>query len=313
MITFIQEAALPKLSQTGLFVKYNEASNITGLLKEDLATAGENIQHPDDLKEIVALMRLNGDAVIKKAIDAWENGKIVVIYNNEGSKVPSALPFIIIGKEGNYKCYVFADKIVSRLNSTNEYINLMAGIEAGYLALCLQANPDKFISNRNLMLIFADLYQFMVLCPLETRMYMKGDNLTKAMMYAITFFYKIIDGDSISVDSINFKRLMKDKVDLGLAKQVVEEVRSLQGVNFMDLIELIKKINPVRYGNMDATYLRDFVSSCGVYVTFALENPAYLFMLMTSSAYKTKLTSFNINKLVGIEAKKCITQMVPIV
>jgi hypothetical protein len=142
---------------------------------------------------------------------------------------------------------------------------------------------------------------------------MKGDNLSKAMMYAIAFFYKIIDGDSISVDSINFKRLMKDKVDLALAKQVVEEVRSLQGVNFMDLIELIKKINPVRYGNLDASYLRDFVSSCGVYVTFALENPSYLFMLMTSSAYKTKLTSFNINKLVGAEAKKCITQMVSIV
>ena len=313
MIRIIQEAALPKLSQTPLFVKYNEVSNIGNAIRDTVTGSADYIQKPDDMKEIVALMRLNGDAIVKKAIDAWEKGQIIVIYNNEGSSVPSSLPYIVIGQEGNMKCYVFADKLVSRLTSTNEYINLMAGIEAGYLALCLQNKPDSFVSNRNLMLIFADLYQFMVLCPLETRMYMKGDNLTKAMMYAITFFYKLIDGDNITVESINFKRLMKDKVNNDLAKQVVEEVKAIQGANFMSLIELIKRINPVRYGNMDATYIRDFVSSCGVYLTFALENPSYLFMLMTSASYKTKLTSFNINKLVGVEAKKCITQIVPIV
>ena len=313
MIRFIQEAALPKLSQTSLYAKFDQTSNVTASLREELASASENVQKPDDLKEIVALMQLNGDAVVKKTIDAWAKGEIVVLFNNETSKLPSALPYICIGKEGAVKCYVFADKLITKLNSTNEYINLMAGLEAGYLALRLQKEPNRFISNRNVMMLFADIYQFMVLSPLEIRLYMKGDNLTKAMMYAIAFFYKIIDGDAMSIENINFKRLMKDKVDMNVAKQVVEEVRGLPSASFMDLLELIKKINPVRYGQLDAEYLRHFVSTCGVYITFALENPAYLFLAMTSSSYKTKLTSFNLNKLIGAYSKKCITQLVSMV
>jgi len=313
MIRFIQESALPKLSQSSLYTKYDQSSGLTQSLREELAGCADFIQKPDDLKEIVALMQLNGDAVIKKAIDAWTKGEIVVIFNNEQSKIPSVLPYIVIGKEGNVKCYVFADKIMTRLNSTNEYINLMAGLEAGYLALRLQQNPDRFISNRNVMLVLADIYQFMVLCPLEVRLYMKGENLTKAMMYAIAFFYKLIDGEQMSFESINFKRLLKENVNNDLAKQIVAEVKALQSPSFMDLLELIKKINPVRYGNLDAVYVQNFVSCCGVYITFALENPGYLFLLLTSSSYKTKLTSFNLNKLVGAQSKKCITQFVTMV
>lgn len=313
MIQFMQEAALPKLSQTSLYGKYDQASNITQALREELSTASEHIQRPDDLRELVALMRLNGDAVIKKAIDAWEKGEMVVLFNMDESKIPPVLPYVIIGKEGAQKCYIFADKLMTRLNSTNEYINLMAGLEAGYLALRLNQNPDKFVSNRNLMFLLVDIYQFMVLCPLEVALYMKGDNLTKAMMYAIAFFYKIIDGDQLSAESINFKRLLKDKVNNDLCKQVVEEVRALQSPSFMELLELIKRINPTRYGNLDSVYMQAFVRSCGVYITFALENPAYLYLLMTSASYKTKLTSFNLNKLVGAQSRKTITQFVSLV
>lgn len=318
MIQFIQEyetastSTLPKLSQSSLYIKYDQVSGITQSLREELGQASEFVQKPDDLKELVALMRLNGDAVVKKAVDAWEKGDIVVIYDQEQSKIPNVLPYIVIGKEGNMRCYLFADKVITRLNSTNEYINLMATLEAGYLALCMQRDPTKFVSNRNIMMILAEIYQFMVLCPLEVRLYMKGENLTKAMMYALAYFYKLIDGEA-RFESINFKRFLKEKVDSEVAKQVIAEVQAMQGTSFMDLLELIKKINPVRYGNLDAVYLQHFVNCCGVYITFALENPQYLFLLLTSASYKTKLTSFNMNKLVGVTSKKCITQMVSMV
>lgn len=313
MLQIMQEAVLPKLSQSSLYGKFDQASGITQALKEELASCREFVQTPDDMKEIVALMQLNGDAIIKKAVEAWNKGEIVVIFNHENSKIPSMLPYIVIGQSGNQRCYVFADKLMTRINSTNEYINLMAGLEAGYLALRLQQNPDKFVSNRNVMLIFADLYQFMATCPLEVRLYMKGDNLTKAMMYCIAFYYKLIDGENMSKENINFKRLLKDQVNNEWANQIVTEVKGLPTPSFMDLLELIKKINPVRYGNLDAVYVQQFIACCGVYITFALENPQYLFLLMTSASYKTKLTSFNMNKLVGTQSKKCITQLVSMV
>lgn len=309
----MQEAVLPKLSQSSLYAKFDQSSGVTQALREELANCKEFIQTPDSMKEIVALMQLNGDAIIKKAVEAWTKGDIVVIFNHEESKIPSVLPYIVIGQAGSQKCYVFADKLMTRLTSTNEYINFMAGLEAGFLALKLQQNPDRFVSNRNVMLIFADLYQFMATCPLEVRLYMKGDNLTKAMMYCIAFYYKLIDGENMSKENINFKRLLRDQLNNEWANQIVNEVKALESNSFMDVLELIKKINPVRYGNLDAVYLQQFIACCGVYITFALENPQYLFLLMTSASYKTKLTSFNMNKLVGTQSKKCITQLVSMI
>ena len=313
MLQIMQEAVLPKLSQSSLYAKFDQSSGVTQALREELANCKEFIQTPDSMKEIVALMQLNGDAIIKKAVEAWTQGDIVVIFNHEESKIPSVLPYIVIGQAGSQKCYVFADKLMTRLTSTNEYINFMAGLEAGFLALKLQQNPDRFVSNRNVMLIFADLYQFMATCPLEVRLYMKGDNLTKAMMYCIAFYYKLIDGENMSKENINFKRLLRDQLNNEWANQIVSEVKALESNSFMDVLELIKKINPVRYGNLDAVYLQQFIACCGVYITFALENPQYLFLLMTSASYKTKLTSFNMNKLVGTQSKKCITQLVSMV
>lgn len=317
MIRFTQESCvdicLPRLSQLPLYQQYDQYSNLSASLREELQTASEYIQTPDDLKELVALMRLNGDAVVKKAIDAWEKGDIVVLFHPETSKIPTVLPYVVLGVSSGIKCFIFADKLMSRLNSTNEYINLMAGLEAGYLALKLQKNPTSFINNRNIMLLIAEIYQFMALCPLEVRLYIKGENLTKAMIYVIAFFYKIIDGEKMSADSINFKRLMKDKVDHAVVKQVVDQVRALERTSFIDLLELIKKINPVRYGNLDAVYLQHFIGCCGNYIMFALEHPAYLFLLLTSASYKTKLTSFNLNKLVGTCSRSCITQLTSIV
>lgn len=313
MLQIMQEAVLPKLSQSSLYVKYDQTSGITQSLREELANSQAFIQKPDDMKEIVALMQLNGDGIIKKAVEAWNKGEIVVIFNHETSKIPSVLPYIVIGQAGSQKCYIFADRVMTRINSTNEYINLMATLEAGFLALRMQQNPDRFISNRNVMLIFADLYQFMATCPLEVRLYMKGDNLTKAMMYCIAFYYKLIDGEMMSKENINFKRLLKDQVNNEWATQIVGEVKALQDNSFMNILELIKQINPVRYGNLDAVYLQQFIACCGIYIVFALENPQYLFLLMTSASYKTKLTSFNMNKLVGTQSKKCITQLISMV
>ena len=108
-------------------------------------------------------------------------------------------------------------------------------------------------------------------------------------------------------------RLLKDQVNNEWATQIVNEVKGLQDNSFMNILELIKQINPVRYGNLDAVYLQQFIACCGIYIVFALENPQYLFLLMTSASYKTKLTSCNMNKLVGTQSKKCITQLISMV
>ena len=75
----------------------------------------------------------------------------------------------------------------------------------------------------------------------------------------------------------------------------------------MSVLELIKQINPVRYKDIDVMYMTHFNSTCGTSLIFALENLSYLFLLVSSSTYKTGVTAYGLNKIVNMPAKKAVS------
>lgn len=306
MLQLFQEASVPKLSETSLYMKFNETSDITNNIKSEISQSKENIVAPETIKEILALIRLNGDAIAKKSVDAYLKGEMVIIHNKATSKIPASLPFIVMGYKGTPTAFIFADKVVNNITAASEYTNLMAVMEAAYLALKLNVSPDLFLMNSQLMLTLCNIYTMMVVAPLEQRLYMKGDNLTKAMMYVISYFYNIFRGDNMTVESIPFKRLLNDKVNPDIANQIIDDVVSNPDKSFMGLLKMISKINPIRYKDLDSMYLSYFTSTCGVSLIFALENIAYLFLLISSASYKTTITSYSLNKTVSMPCKKAV-------
>lgn len=306
MLQLFQEASVPKLSETSLYMKFNETSDITNNIKAEISQSKENIVAPETIKEILALIRLNGDAIAKKSVDAYLKGEMVIIHNKATSKIPASLPFIVMGYKGTPTAFIFADKVVNNITAASEYTNLMAVMEAAYLALKLNISPDLFLMNSQLMLTLCNIYTMMVVAPLEQRLYMKGDNLTKAMMYVISYFYNIFRGDNMTVESIPFKRLLNDKVNPDVANQIIDDVVSNPDKSFMGLLKMISKINPIRYKDLDSMYLSYFTSTCGVSLIFALENIAYLFLLISSASYKTTITSYSLNKTVSMPCKKAV-------
>ena len=306
MFKIIQEATLPKLSQTSLYNKFNDSSNITSNLVNEIKTANSTAVKLDELSEILSLIKLNGDPVVKKAVNHLMDGDIVIIYNKSTSKIPTSLPFAVVGKNGMYKAYIFADRFMDNIKSTNEYAKLMAVLEAAYLALMLSRRPDDFIANRPLMLTLCNVYMLMATIPLEQKMYMKGDNLVKTMLYIISYFYKMIDGPIMNAETIPFKRLLDAHVEPSVITQIVNEVKALDNLSFLSVIELIKQLNPIRYKDLSTMYITYFTSSCGIPIIFALENISYLFLLITSANYKTSITAYGLNKTVSMPVKKAI-------
>lgn len=309
---FTEAAALPKLSQTSLFTKMNEDGKITNAIKAEISK--ENIQkygvRMEDLSDILALMRLNGDSVFKKVIKALEVNEIVILFHKDNKSIPGNLPYIVIGdkESGVSRVFVFADKVVTSLNSQKEYVNLMATLEAAYFARLLFNNSNKFLSDRILMQTVCNIYAIMVTLPLEQRVYMKGEPLTKAMLYTIAYFYRMIDGpDHVTISSIPYKKIISDKVQEGMVKEIFQQVAGMESSDFMSLIKLIQNINPVRYKDLDAMYIQHFVTSCGMPIMFSTENLGYLFLLIYSALYKTQLTQYNLNKTITALTKKAST------
>jgi hypothetical protein len=309
MIIFQEAAQLPQLSQSSLFVKFNEQSNL-GQIAREAAMNKANYMTPETMKEIMSLIKLNGSPNAKKAVKMFEDGRMKIIFDKDRSKVPQVLPYLISrDKSGNATAFVYADKVVTNITSSAEYTNLMATMEAAYLAAALVENPNQFLLNRQLILNLCGLYQYLWLMPLEQKLYIKGDNLTKAQMYVISYFYRMIDGDKMSPQTIPFNRLLKDRVFQDQIKQITMEVATMPSLGIGNLISLIKQINPVRYKDLDSTFMTYFASSCGIPLVFALENLQYLFLLVTSAYYKTKLTSYSLNKSCSDSAKKCLTTL----
>ena len=306
MIQLLQEAELPKLSQTSLYEKFNQSSGITKSVVEEIQSGKEHRVKPEDIPEIISLIRLNGDPIAKKAVEAFQNNEIVIFFNKETSKVPTALPYIVMTKGNDTRAFVFADRVVNNINSTQEYTSLMAVIEAAYLALRLTKNPNSFVMNRPLMLTLGNIYTLMAVTPLEQKIYMKGDNLVKTMLYLFAYFYRMIDGPEFTIIPA-YKRIISDKIEDSVVKQIMEEVRSLEDNSFMSVLNLIKQINPVRYKDIDVLYMTHFNSTCGTSLIFALENLSYLFLLISSATYKTGVTAYGINKVVNMPAKKAVS------
>lgn len=306
MFQIIQEAALPKLSSTSLYNKFNSVSNINSSIASELKNMKDYTIMPKDIEDIIALMRLNGDAIVKKAINAYIKGQIIIIFNKNLSSIPTVLPYLIIkDKQNKQSAVIFAHKVVDNINSSNEYRNLMSVLEAAYLALALAEKPNTFINNRSLMLTLCNAYKYMVIAPLEQKMYMKGENLVKAMMYTISYFYKMIDGE-IKYERVPFNRMISDKIDPSVGKQIVNDVNNMQDMSIMSLLDLIIKINPVRYKDIKKLYVNYFISICGSSIVFALENISYLLLLVISSNYKSNVTGYGINKIITVTAKKTV-------
>ena len=306
MIQFMQEAELPKLSQTSLFEKFNQTSGISKNVINEIENASNYRVKAEDITDILSLINLNGGALAKKATEAVKNNNIVILNNKETSEIPGSLPFIVLSKGNDMRAFVFANKIVNNINSTQEYTSLMAVLEAAYLALQLQKKPSAFLMNRPLMLTLGNIYTLMAVMPLEQKVYIKGENLTKCMLYLFAYYYRMIDGPDFTIIPA-YKHIISDKVDVNLVKQIVEEVRGMEDNSFSTILEKIKQINPVRYKDIDTLYWTYFNATCGFSLIFALENLSYLFLLVTSAQYKTNVTAYGLNKVVHDPVRKVMT------
>lgn len=310
MISPIMEAYIPKLTETSLFQKFDQTSQLADAIRSEIKGSKETLVSNDTLKEIFALIRLNGDVLAKKAVDAALKGEIKIIFNKATSKIPPSLPYIVLRENTKLVAYIFADKVVNNITSASEYVNLMTVMEAAYIAMAMQKEPNVFTMNSQLMLTLCNIYTLMVIAPLEQRLYMKGDNLTKAMIYVITHFYNMFrPDDSLTHDSIPFRRLLQDTPDPSIINPIMDDVIGNSDKSFMGLLSMIKKINPLRYKNIDSMYMTYFTSTCGVSLIFALENISYLFLLVSSATYKSGITAYSLNKTAIMPCKKAITIM----
>lgn len=308
MISPVMEAYIPKLTETSLFQKFDQTSQLADAIRSEIKGSKETLVSNDTLKEIFALIRLNGDVLAKKAVDAALKGEIKIIFNKATSKIPPSLPYIVLRENTKLVAYIFADKVVNNITSASEYVNLMTVMEAAYIAMAMQKEPNVFTMNSQLMLTLCNIYTLMVIAPLEQRLYMKGDNLTKAMIYVITHFYNMFrPDDSLTHDSIPFRRLLQDTPDPSIINPIMDDVIGNSDKSFMGLLSMIKKINPLRYKNIDSMYMTYFTSTCGVSLIFALENISYLFLLVSSATYKSGITAYSLNKTAIMPCKKAIT------
>lgn len=306
MIKIITEAELPKLTDTSYYKKFNETSNITKAVGAEIGRTDKYVK-PEDIEEIIALIRLNGSSVSKKAVEAYKDGKIKIIFNNETTTVPQSLPYIVGRGDRGFQGYIFADRFMNNIKSTQEYQSLNAVMSACYMALITAEKPTVITNNRNLVLTLCDAYIKMVTAPLETKLYMKGENLTKALAYAMGYFYRMVDGPDDMM--VPFKRLIGDSMTVDVEKSITDDIKALPNMDFENLINLFVKINPVRYKDLPGAYMQYFFQTCGSTLIFALENLQYLWLAAMCATIKSTIIGYGFSKTISDDGRNIVKML----
>lgn len=319
MLQIFQESCastkISKISQTSLYNIFNQTGDLNSNVGYELSHTKETLVPIENIRDMIYSIRLNGGANARNAVDAFMHGDISIIFNKESSKIPLVLPYLVgnNGSNGKSTAYIFADKFMSRIDNTKEAHKLTAVLEATYLSLLFAKDPNMFLSNSQLMLTLCNIYTCMATAPLENYRQIKGDHLNKMSLYFITHFYNMFR-DDISEENIPYRRIIQDKMDSSVVKMIIDDVKQNDDKTTQGILELIKKINPVRYEKLPSEYVALFQRYCGIPMTFALEYMPYLFLMISAATYDAyELTTMSAAKYVKMPCKKAQTQLVSLI
>ena len=243
----------------------------------------------EDIEAAYIQVRMITDSLTREAMRAFDDGRIVLIYNNVPAlSVTQALPFITFKTKNGYVTYVFMDKYISI--TRDGVMNLQAPILRDLLIGALIANGLKtnyeiLATSQYLQKVLMEVYNKFVTRILNRQFSIAADKIVfDTVQYWINkFFLTRIYGANDTPENIeklstsHFKYIDELKAD-----DIKREYESADPSKFSELLELIKTASPRMKALNLGSFLSDWINYYYVPSMLAVDNIEYLiFMVMT--------------------------------
>lgn len=262
-------------------------SNTTEKAKNLIKTAKHLTS--EDIEAAYISVKQISDSLTRAAIKGFEEGKIVLIYNNvPANAVTQALPFITFKTSDGYKTYVFMDKYISinRDGVMSVQSPILRDLLTGALiSNGIKTNYNNLASSPYFQTILTDIYVKCVIRILNREYSIMADKvISDTLQYWISKFFLInILGSNDTQENIESisKKGFKYIDDLKY-NEIKEAYETANPNKISQLLELIKTASP----RMKTLGLDVFISNWLTYYyipsMLAIDNIEYLmFMIIT--------------------------------
>lgn len=285
---------------------YMESSLGTSKIWEDInsieGTNGENTNQKainliksakhltnEDIEAAYISVRQITDSLTRAAMKAFDDGKIVLLYNNVPAlAVTQTLPFITYKTKNGYITYVFMDKYISI--NRDGVMNLQAPIlrdllTGALISNVLKTNYNMLSDNPYMQQTLMDIYTKFVTRILNRQFSIMADKITfDIVQYWINKFFLInILGANNTPENIekmsskHFKYIDELKFD-----EIKNAYQEANPTKINELLELVKTASPRMKTLALGTFLNDWIQYYYVPSTLAIDTVEYLiFMILT--------------------------------
>lgn len=158
------------LSDSVIYKTFNNNAEMTntilGAIKDSIVIDSSYIE-----EQILQMKRTKISPLVENVLDAFSNGKIVLLYSKR-KRVPQAFPFFATKSQGKIKVFIFVNNYgtISKSESATDkmYLNvsmkdLYVLMEGAYISLRYNERPIDITKNLALMKLSCNIYTNMIL------------------------------------------------------------------------------------------------------------------------------------------------------
>ncbi|MCM1215381.1 MAG: hypothetical protein NC548_12785 [Lachnospiraceae bacterium] len=298
------------LGQSEIFKGINDiqgGENTVQKAKNLIKTA--KILTNEDIEAAYISVKQITDTLTREAMKAFDNGRVVLVYNNVPAlSVTQALPFITFKTSRGYITYVFMDKYISI--SRDGVMNLQAPIlrdllTGAVIANGLKNNYSALSTNQYLQNIMTEIYTKFFTRILNRQFSIAADKVVfDTIQYWINKFFLLrIFGASDSpenIESISNKHFKY--IDEMKYEEIKKQYADTDPQTVSELLALVKTASPRMKSLNLGVFLSDWINYYYVPSMLAVDNIEYLIFMTVALLAGNNIISISASDIVK-EAK----------
>lgn len=281
-------------SSLGTSEVFQDINNISGgentLQKaKNLVNVAKHLTN-EDIEAAYISVRQVSDSLTRAAVKAFDEERLVLLYNNVSAPaVTQTLPFITFKmKNGTNKTYIFVDKYIqiSRTGVMSMQASILRDLLIGALvANGIRTDYQKLATNQYLQKVLMELYTKFVIRILNREFAIQADKVAyDTLQYWINKFFLIRIFGAVdtpenidAIASAHIKYLNELKLE-----EIKRSYTDTDPSKFSELLELLKAASPRMRTLNRGTFSSDWISYYYIPSMLAIDNVEYLiFMALT--------------------------------
>lgn len=274
------------LSDSYVYRAFNKSSDASSTIIKAISE-GARVDKSYIEEQIIQCKRSRISPLVDTVLSAFENKKIVLIYN-KNVRVSTSLPFVVLTVKGNTAAYIFISDF-SSLTKDGEALNiemkkLYVLMETAYIGLIFYTKPDIFKRSTSLMKMVASIYSGMAMRIFnkEFALSLTKDLYDQVNYCMARFELEVISGlnnglsHSFAASTcLNPNQMIIDMIDKNYTNASI--------TNINELIQFISTLSPKMTKLNFRYYFERWISIYGTGSTMSVDAFPYLYYVILNT------------------------------